>query len=70
MKTIIIKIGGMGCEHCKNTIEQYLNKQEGINTKVSLKNEKATVEYDEEKVTLEDIKRFIEETGYDYLGEE
>ena len=36
MKKVVIKIGGMGCEHCKKTIEEYLNSKEGINDKVSL----------------------------------
>jgi len=70
MKKVIVKIGGMGCERCKNTIEEYLNNQDGINAKVSLENENATIEYDEEKVNIEDIKQYIEDTDYEFLGEE
>ena len=70
MKKVVVKIGGMGCEHCKNTIEEYLNNQDGINAKVSLENENATIEYDEEKVSIEDIKQYIEDTDYEFLGEE
>lgn len=70
MKKITVKIGGMGCEHCKRTIEEYLNKQEGITAKVSLENNNATISYDEEKVKLDDIKKYIEDTEYEYLGEE
>lgn len=64
----IVKIGKMGCEHCRQTIEEYLKKQ-GVKAKVSLENNNATIECDE-KITLDDIKRYIEETGYEYLGEE
>ncbi len=70
MKQITVKIGGMGCEHCKKTIEEYLNNKEGINAKVSLENNNATISYDEKKINLADIKKYIEDTNYEYLGEE
>ena len=70
MKQITVKIGGMGCEHCKNRVEEYLNKQDGVTAKVSLENNNATISYDAEKVKLADIKKYIEDTEYEYLGEE
>lgn len=68
MKKVTVKIGGMGCEHCKNTIEEYLNKQEGIKAVVSLENNNASIEYDDSKLSLDDIETFIEDTDYEYLG--
>ena len=70
MKKVVIKIGGMGCDHCKKTIEECLNSKDGINVKVSLENENAKVEYDSSKDTLDDIKKYIEDIGYEYLGVE
>ena len=70
MKKITVKIGGMGCEHCQKTIEEYLNNQEGIRAKVSLEKENAVIEYDEDKVSIDDIKKYILDTEYEYLGEE
>lgn len=70
MKKVIIRIGGMGCIRCSKTIEEYLNKQDGIKAKVYLDKENATIMYDEEKVMLDDIKKYVLDCGYEYLGEE
>ena len=69
MKKVTIKIGGMGCEHCKRKIEEYLNGK-GVETKVYLEHSNASIKYDDTKLTLEDIKKYIEDVGYDYLGVE
>ena len=68
MKKIILKIGGMSCSACQNKVEKYLNKQDGVNAVVNLVMQNATIEYDEDKYTLEDIERFVKESGYVSLG--
>ena len=69
MKTIKVKIDGMGCENCKKHIEEYLNGKEGISAKVSLEEGTVTIECDD-SITLDDIEKYIDETGYTYVGVE
>lgn len=68
MKKVILKIDGMSCSACQNRVEKYLNKQDGVNASVNLVMAQALIEYDDEKVTLSDLDRFIEESGYKSLG--
>ena len=68
MKKIILKIGGMSCSACQNRIEKYLNKQEGIEASVNLVMQQALIKYDEERYTIQDIERYIKESGYESLG--
>ncbi len=68
MEKVILKIEGMSCSACSNRIEKYLNKQEGVTASVNLVMAEALIEYDEEKVSLSDLDRFIEEAGYKSLG--
>ena len=68
MKKVILKIEGMSCSACSNTIEKYLNKQEGVNAIVNLVMANALIYYDENKVNIEDLNKYIEESGYKSLG--
>ncbi len=68
MKKVIIKVGGMSCSACQNRVEKYLNKQDGVEASVNLVMAQALIHYDEDKVTMADIARFIKESGYTYLG--
>lgn len=64
MKNETLRVAGMSCSHCVNTIEGAL-KEIGVNGKVDLSSNTVHVEYDETKVTLEAIKDTIEDQGYD-----
>ncbi|GAB2716311.1 copper ion binding protein [Paenibacillus cisolokensis] len=64
MKQVTLQVKGMSCQHCVNSIENAL-KQVGANGKVDLKSNSVTVEYDENKLTLDAVKEAIEEQGYD-----
>ncbi|ACJ16323.1 heavy-metal transporting P-type ATPase [Thermococcus onnurineus NA1] len=67
----IIKIGGMTCAMCVKTIEVALKELPGVlDAQVNLATEKAKVSYDPSLVSIEDIKRAIEEVGYQFLGVE
>ena len=64
-KKIVLKITGMHCTSCAMNIDGELEDTEGI--KVSNTNyakQETEVEYDEEKVKVDDIVRIIEKTGY------
>ena len=61
----IVGVSGMHCASCAGTIEKKLGKKEGIvSASVNFASEKATVEYDAEKLSSRDIVSFINETGY------
>lgn len=65
MKEIKLKIEGMHCAGCSTRLEKVLNNLEGVETaKVSLEEKKATIKYDETKISLESIKEAIEDTGF------
>ena len=66
----VISIGGMHCATCAISIEETLKEIPGIKVaSVSYASEKATVRYDSQKTTSEEMKKAIEELGYHYLGE-
>jgi Cu+-exporting ATPase len=68
-KKTIIRIGGMTCASCAQTIENVLKKTEGIiEANVNLATEKAVVIYDPQEINYEGIKEIIEGTGYQVLG--
>lgn len=69
MQKIILKIGDMSCSACQNRLEKYLNKQDGVEASVNLVMAEALINYDEEKVSLANLERFISEAGYKSLGE-
>ncbi|RAP75849.1 copper ion binding protein [Paenibacillus montanisoli] len=64
MQTTILKVEGMSCGHCVNSVEGAVNKL-GATGKVDLKTGSVTIEFDESKVTLDVIKEAIEEQGYE-----
>ena len=60
-----IGITGMSCATCANTIEKRLSGTEGVcGINVNLALEKASVEYDDDKITENDINKEIENLGY------
>jgi len=68
-KKFTFKVGGMSCASCAQTIENALKKREGVlEAAVNFATEKATVSYDPTIVEVEDIKRVVDETGYQALG--
>lgn len=66
---VVLKIGGMVCAMCVGALEIALKKLDGVvETNVNLAAEKAYVTYNPRMISLEDMKKAIEETGYQYLG--
>lgn len=69
MKKVLLKIDGMTCSACSSGLEKYLNKQDGIKqANVNLVMNNADVEYDEKKLTLDQVEKFIEKAGFTSLG--
>ncbi len=64
----ILKVQGMTCGHCKMSVENALNELDGVSTaKVDLDAGKVEVNYDEAKVSLENMQEAIEDQGYDVI---
>ena len=69
MKKVLLKIDGMTCSACSSGLEKYLNKQEGIKiATVNLVMNNANIEYDDKKLTLEQVEKFVEKAGFASLG--
>lgn len=69
MKKVLLKIGGMTCSACSSGLEKYLNRQDGIKVaSVNLVMNNASIEYDENKLSLEDIEKFVFKAGFESLG--
>ena len=65
-----IPVIGMACSVCAANVERKLNSLEGITSAtVSLAGRTALVDYDPEKITLEEMKREISNAGYDLIIE-
>ena len=69
MKKVLLKIDGMTCSACSSGLEKYLNRQKGIKTaSVNLIMNNASIEYDNTKINLEQVEKYIEKAGFDSLG--
>ncbi|MDM7912417.1 MAG: heavy metal-associated domain-containing protein, partial [Methanotrichaceae archaeon] len=66
---VVLKVGGMVCAMCVGALEIALKKLDGVtDARINLAAEKAYVTYNPRMTSLEDMKKAIEETGYQYLG--
>ena len=64
-KQITLPITGMTCANCSATIERNLKKVSGVETAmVNLSSERATVEYNPNESTLEDLIDRVNRAGY------
>jgi copper chaperone CopZ len=63
MKTQDLTIEGMSCGHCVMHVKKELSKVSGL-TVENVEIGKARVQYDETKVTSDQLSRAIEEAGY------
>ena len=65
MKTEIISIYGMTCAVCANGIEKGVGQLEGVNrATVNFATEKLQVEFDEAKITAEQIRKTVKKLGF------
>lgn len=68
-KQIQLPIQGMTCAACSSRIEKVLNKQDGVKASVNLAMEKATIEFEEDKHSPEELIERIEKIGFQ-VGDE
>ncbi|MCK5671393.1 heavy-metal-associated domain-containing protein, partial [Candidatus Bathyarchaeota archaeon] len=65
-KTLVIPVKGMHCATCALSISKGLFKKDGVSkADVNYGTEKAVVEYDPEKISLEEIGEVIRELEYE-----
>ena len=65
-KTLVIPVKGMHCATCAQSISNNLYKREGVKkADVNYGTEKAVIEYDPDKVKLDDIAQSIRELEYE-----
>ena len=65
-KTLVIPVKGMHCATCAQSISNNLYKREGVKkADVNYGTEKAVIEYDPDKVNLDDIAQSIRELEYE-----
>ncbi|HWS29290.1 MAG TPA: copper ion binding protein [Clostridia bacterium] len=66
MEKIVIPVKGMVCGHCEVAVQEAVRKLPGIKKVKANKRKKETaVEYDPSAVTVEQIKKAINDTGYE-----
>ncbi|GGB76163.1 copper chaperone CopZ [Staphylococcus nepalensis] len=66
MTTETIKVEGMSCDHCKHAVESALTNLDGVSTAdVNLDGGNVKVDYDDNKVSMTNMKEAIEDQGYD-----
>lgn len=70
MEKKVIPVVGMACSACSANVERRLNSLDGVKSaSVSLAGRSALVEYDEQKISLPDMKRAVNDIGYDLVIE-
>ena len=66
MERVTLNVQGMSCGHCVKAVEGSVGALKGISSvKVDLKAAKVDVEYNDQVVSLNQIKETIEDQGYD-----
>ncbi|MFS0752244.1 copper chaperone CopZ [Oceanobacillus sp. 1P07AA] len=64
-----MKVQGMSCGHCKQSVEDALNGVEGVSeAKVNLSSGEVEVSFDDNNVTTELLVDTVEEQGYDVVA--
>lgn len=65
------KITGMTCAACAKAVERVTKKMDGVyDQSVNIATEKLKIEYDNSKVSFDDIKQVVEKAGYGIVKEE
>ncbi|MBR4044204.1 MAG: copper-translocating P-type ATPase [Bacteroidaceae bacterium] len=60
------KVQGMMCKHCVGRVERALNTLEGVQVMVTLDPPVATIEYDGEPLSVEELQQILTEKAGDY----
>jgi periplasmic mercuric ion binding protein len=66
LETVTISVPTVQCEECKDRIEKYLTREDGVTVaKVDYKKKTCKVTYYWDRTTVENIKTAIANAGYD-----
>lgn len=66
MNTTVYNVGGMSCNHCRQSVEKAIAALDGVNSvTVDLQSKSATVSG---TVTDETVRKAIEDLGFEYGG--
>ncbi|WP_462412185.1 copper chaperone CopZ [Neobacillus sp. Marseille-QA0830] len=66
MEKITLNVEGMSCQHCVKAVEGSVGKLAGVESvKVNLDAATVDVEFNSNKVSLNQIKEAIDDQGYD-----
>lgn len=66
MKKLRLKVNGMTCAHCSKSVEDVFSDV-GIKANVNLSAGSVVFSYDEEKISLEYLKRLVRQAGFDLV---
>jgi len=67
-ETKIFNVEGMSCMHCVKAVKDSVESLSGIGkVEVDLAGKKVVVEYEADKVNIQDIKDKIEDAGYEVV---
>lgn len=65
---VTFQVGGMHCTGCSSAVEKAIQRHEGVvSANVNLAAEKAFVEFNNTALTVEDIRKSIEDAGYEVI---
>ena len=68
MTTTVLTVDGMSCEHCVNAVTKAVEALPGISgVAVDLSAGTVTVVHSDSAASVDEIKRAIEEQGYDII---
>ena len=71
MKNYSFKVEGMTCSACANRVERVTKKADGVeNSSVNFATEKLNITFDENKISVNDLKSIVEKAGYNLIVEE
>jgi copper chaperone len=66
METVTLKVNGMTCQGCVRSVKDVLERLPGVaHAEVSLERAEARVTYDPATSAQADLKRAVEEAGYE-----
>jgi len=64
MEKISLNVNGMSCSHCEKAVVNALKELGAASVSASAAGKKVDIEFDSARLTLPDIKKTIEQTGY------
>ncbi len=69
MSQITLNVPDISCAHCEKTILSVLREQPGVNAvQVSIPAKTVLLDYDEQALSLEQVKELLDEEGYPVAG--